>query len=312
MKRKTFFMISNFYKLNIHICLMEANANPIGIFQISHGMCEKKERYYEFMDYMCKNGYVCIINDHRGHGKSIKSKDDLGYFYENGDKGIVEDIYQISQMIKEKYKGLPLYLFGHSMGSLVVRAYIKKYSSFIDGLIVCGCPSYNKASKGGMVIIEGLMKIKDDHHRSNKLNDLVVGVFNEEWKDSNSTSSWLCSDEEVVKTFDEDEECGFVFTLNGFECLFKLMDAVYSKKDWNITNKELPILFISGEDDPCMISKEKLIESMNYLEFAGFEDVTYRVYHKLRHELINEKGKEIVYKDILKKVEEMKYKNRNN
>ena len=101
---------------------------PKCIVQIAHGMCEYKERYEEFMKFLCKNGCLCVINDHRGHGNSVKDENDLGYFYDESGDAIVEDLHQITNYVKDKYPNLPLYLLGHSMGSLIVRKYIKKYS----------------------------------------------------------------------------------------------------------------------------------------------------------------------------------------
>ena len=103
--------------------LMVKPDNPKGIVQFSHGMCEHKERYIDFMETLSQEGYICVIHDHRGHGKSVKSQDDLGYFNENGHEYIVEDLHQVTLWIKKQYPTLPLYLFGHSMRSLVVRCY---------------------------------------------------------------------------------------------------------------------------------------------------------------------------------------------
>ena len=98
-----------------------------GIVQISHGMAEHKERYIPFMEFLSQNGYVTVIHDHRGHGKSIKAKKDLGYFYEEKAEYIVEDLHQITNFIKNKYPNQKVILLGHSMGSMLVRKYIKKY-----------------------------------------------------------------------------------------------------------------------------------------------------------------------------------------
>ena len=78
-----------------------------GVLQISHGMCENKERYLPFMEYLAEQGYAAVIHDHRGHGKSVKRKEDLGYFYGGRDKGIVEDLHQITCWIKERFPGKP-------------------------------------------------------------------------------------------------------------------------------------------------------------------------------------------------------------
>ena len=103
--------------LKLDVTLFEPDGKINGIIQLSHGMVEHKEYYYDFMKYMCNNGYVCIINDHRGHGKSVKDKNDYGYFYEKNAEYVVEDLHQITKLIKEQYYNKPVVLFGHSMGS---------------------------------------------------------------------------------------------------------------------------------------------------------------------------------------------------
>lgn len=115
-------------------------------------MVEHQIYYYELMEMLCNKGYVCVINDHRGHDKSIKDEKDLGYFYEEKAEYIVEDMHQITLFVKDKYPNVPVYLFWHSMGSLIVRKYIKKYDKDIDKLIVCGSPSINPMSKPGHLI----------------------------------------------------------------------------------------------------------------------------------------------------------------
>ena len=109
-----------------------------GVVQFSHGMAEHKERYYPLMEYLAANGFASAINDHRGHGESVRAKEDRGYFYDDTSDFVVEDIHQITTELKKRFPGKPVYLFGHSMGSLIVRKYIKKYDDEISKLIVCG------------------------------------------------------------------------------------------------------------------------------------------------------------------------------
>ena len=116
--------------------------NLSGIRTGWHTACrEHKERYLPFLQEMADHGYLCIIHDHRGHGESVRQPEDLGYFYPDGGTAIVSDLYQVTRWIREQYPELPLYLFGHSMGSLVVRCYLKRYPDVPDGVFVCGSPS---------------------------------------------------------------------------------------------------------------------------------------------------------------------------
>lgn len=140
MKSKTLKLISEHDSLilSVMLCTPDTTENIQGILQFSHGMTEHKERYLNVMKYFTSKGYICIIHDHRGHGKSVKNRDDLGYFYEDGATGIVEDLRRVSEYVKDLYPDLPLYLIAHSMGTLVTRVYLKKYDYIPSGVFLCG------------------------------------------------------------------------------------------------------------------------------------------------------------------------------
>lgn len=270
---------------------------PKAVLQISHGMCEHKERYIPFMEYMAGQGYVCVIHDHRGHGRSVRSQEDLGYFYENGGEALVEDLYQITRTVKEEWKGLPYFLFGHSMGSMAVRCYAKKYDSAIDGLVICGCPARNFLAGLGQKFNKLAQRRKGEYSKSRLINYLFFGGFEKKFG-RREPHSWICSDQEVVRQYNEDPCCNFTFTLNGYDALLWLMKNTYSQKGWKMGNPALPVRFISGDNDPCMITKKKFLQAVTLMKNVGYQNVSYRLYGGMRHELLNEKGKEQVYEDV--------------
>jgi len=276
-------------KLDIEVYIPEGE--PKGIVQLSHGMVEDKKYYFDFMEFLTQNGYVSIINDHRGHGKSIKAKEDLGFFYEESSDYVVEDLHQITKYIKNRFPDHKVYLLGHSMGSLIVRKYIKKYDDEIDALIVCGSPSINKFSKAGLLAAKTVKLFKGERYRSKLLNTLALG--------SDYTNSWISNDKKYVEEFTKDEDCGFIFTTNGFINLTKLMIDTYSKKGWQLKNKELPIFFIAGEDDTVIKNLKLWHKSIDFIKNIGYENVTYKSYPNMKHAILKENNKEIVYNDIL-------------
>ncbi|MEG0593029.1 MAG: alpha/beta fold hydrolase [Coprobacillus sp.] len=290
-------IVSQFDKLPLDVIIMSC-AHPKGIVQISHGMCEHKERYLEFMEYLIQNQYVCIVHDHRGHGKSILKDDDLGYFYENGHIGIVEDLHQVSLFIKERYPSLPLYLFGHSMGSLVVRCYAQKYDDDIQGLIVCGSPSENPAAPMGLRLASWISKHKGHHHRSQFIQKISFESFNKKF-DTNTPNSWICSDKDIVDDYNKNPLCRYIFTANGFHSLFSLVLKTYSPKGWLLKHKELPIHFIAGSEDPCIINEKKFNQAVSFMKNVGYLNVTSFLFKGMRHEILNEKDKYKVYQHIL-------------
>ena len=274
------------------------SGSPKAIFQIAHGMSEHKERYLPLMEYMCAKGFACIIHDHRGHGASVRTKDDLGYLYENGASAIVSDLYEVSCFAKETFGDLPLFLFGHSMGSMIVRIYLKEHDDELAALLVCGSPSYNRAAGFGKWLARLIGAIRGTHHRSFLLQLLSFGSFSRRFIHEGSPNAWISSTNANVSEYDVDPLSGFMFTANGFEQLYSLMLEAYSKKGWRVKNPALPILFLSGADDPCLINHKKFKQAVNFLKERGYANTSSKLYPGKRHEILNEDIREQVMDDI--------------
>lgn len=269
-----------------------------GIVQFSHGMCEHKERYIPFMEFLCKNGYICVINDHRGHGESIIDKEDLGYFYSGGAEAITDDLLCVNEMIRARYPDAPIFLFGHSMGSLAVRSFVKRYDKFIDALIVCGSPSKNPAAGAGRFLTRLIATFKGERHRPSIIQKIAFESFNKRFE-AEGTNAWLSTDKAIVEEYNNDPLCTYQFTANGFIGLFDLMIDTYSDKGWLVLKPELPIHFIAGEDDPCISSIKDFNDAVGHMKSIGYTNITSRTYEGMRHEILNETRKETVWNDIL-------------
>ncbi len=146
MKKK--FMISSHdkkLKLSVYLEGPDSENEIKAVIQFSHGMSEHKERYLDFIHFLSRNGYLCVIHDHRGHGDSVKSKRDYGYFYDETGTEIVKDLHKVTRWIKSRYPDKDIYMFAHSMGTLAARIYLQTYDNEIRKLVLCGPPCYNKA-----------------------------------------------------------------------------------------------------------------------------------------------------------------------
>ena len=221
-------------------------------------------------------------------------KEDLGYFYTDNIDYIINDLYDVTKYIKKKYKNKKIYLFSHSMGTLVARGYIQKYDNEIEKLILCGPPTKNELTKFAIK----LSKLSNHTNKPNKLlNKLTFSNYS---KDKSIDNSWLSKNIDNVNNYNEDELCGFIFTSNGFTNLYKLMDNAFQKENYKMQNKSLPIFLIAGSDDPVIQNENKFLELVDFLKELGYKNVTSKLYKDLKHEILNENEKEIIYKDILK------------
>lgn len=275
-----------------------AACNVKGAVQLVHGMCEYKERYEPFAKFLTDHGFAVFASDHRGHGNSVKSAEDLGYFGDKKGEAIVDDTALVTDEIKRLYPDLPLILFGHSMGSLVVRAYLKKYEEKIDKLIVCGSPSKNALAGAGLALNKAISLFKGARHRSALMARLSTGDGDDNFP-GEGKNAWLTRDRAIVDKYNADGKCNFIFTCNGFSNLLHLVKNVYKKSNYPVKRPDLPVFFIAGADDPVIINKEKWLAAQDFLKKAGYKNVSGKLYEGMRHEILNEHGKEEVYNDVL-------------
>ena len=274
---------------------------PKAIFQIVHGMAEHGERYEEFANFLCQKGFAVLVDDHVGHGKSIKSEAELGYFGESGGwNAFVEDERALTELIAKEYPGLPIVFFGHSMGSFIAREYIRRYGKDerIKAAIFCGTSGKNPASSVAITLAGTIAKAKGSKHKSKFIDKLAFGTYNKKIPDAKTPFDWLSTDTEHVEKYIADDKCGFLFTASGYKDLFTILTKV-SGKDWyNDVYKNIPILLTAGEDDPVGQYGEGVKQVYNDLKLAGKKDVTLKLYPGMRHEILNEVDRATVYEDI--------------
>lgn len=290
---------SQFDSVPLSIMITEPDATPKAVVQIVHGMCEYKERYIPFINYLVANGYAVIIHDHRGHGASVYSQEDLGYFYSEGYEAMIADARRVGEIMQLRHPGVPFFLFGHSMGSMVVRSYVKVDDSMVDALVVCGSPSFNASAGIGKRLAQSAARKHGDKSRPVRIQQLSFNSFNKKFHHENLQNAWVCSDTSVVIAYNADPLCNYQFTANGFYNLFSLMQFTYNTDGWQMSNPQMPILFISGADDPCADGERKFRKAQQYMTKAGYINVSGKMYPGMRHEILNEREKEIVWQDVL-------------
>ena len=284
----------------------EDPADIKGIVQMVHGKNEHKGRYAAFMRFLAANGYLTIINDHRGHGESIIDTDDRGYFYQGGTKALVEDIHEITLDVKEyamKKTGrsnLPLTMLGHSMGSLAARCYIREYDYELSKLCLTGSPSRSDMIKQGIRVLKVLKAIEGKRSRSPLAKKLIMGSnYERRFRKERLRNAWTNSEREAVIEHNNDPMCRFNFTLSGYEEMLKMAMLAYTG-DYTPQNPDMPVRFFSGEDDPCALSRQKFVEAMSLMKKIGYTDVRCVLYKGMRHDILHEKDKLRVYNNILR------------
>lgn len=277
---------------------------PWAVLQISHGMAEHILRYDELATYLNTLGIAVIGHDHLGHGKSIQQQPQ-GYFHDDKTTfGLIKDLYQVTGWGKNRYPDLPLFILGHSMGSFVLRNYIFDHGSEIDGAILMGTgqqPIW--LTQIGRQTAGFLSHFQGETHHSKLIDRIAFGNMNRKISNRRTDKDWLSSVPEEVDAYLGDHNCGFLFTLNGYRELFSMIIQSQDSEKMKHVPKELPLLFLSGKDDPVGDFGKGVMKAAQAYQKAGSTKVTVKLYENARHEIVNERQKQIVFRDICKWME---------
>jgi alpha-beta hydrolase superfamily lysophospholipase len=278
---------------NIRAQLYEVS-NSIGNIVIAHGMMEHIERYDEFAKYLNKQSFNVILFDQLGHGSSANEK--LGHWDKGAFDMSIKNYSLVINHIKRMYKENKTYLFAHSMGSFIAQEFIVDHSSEIDGLILSGSNGPLFSVKLGALVSK---LFKFDNKSNPFLNDLMFKPYTTIFKPKRTDFDWLTSVESEVDKYIKDPYCGFICTTGFFKEFITSISKLNQKDKLSKLNKELPILLISGNDDPVGgMSKGITKLSTLYLN-NGLKSVNLLLYPNARHELLNEFCRNKVMDDVV-------------
>lgn len=296
MKKSTVKIPSTDGKNMLNVVLWETEGQPKAVLQLVHGMAEYIERYEPFAEYLTENGYSVIGHDHLGHGKTAKSEMDLGYFAsENGDKIIIDDMFEVTKFTKQRWSNVPNYILGHSMGSFCVRQYLTQHSNDVSGAIIMGTGWIPEPVAGfGKTLATIICKKHGDRYISKTLVKMSIGNNNKPFEPARTPVDWLSREMTNVDKYVADPYCGFDFTAGAYKDFFAVLEKIAKNKELLGIKKSLPVLVVSGENDPVggKTACEKLVEQY-YAN--GMLNVTIKLFKYDRHEILNEIDKRFVF-----------------
>lgn len=298
---KDFYFNSSTGKNKIHARMCVPDAEPRAIVQIIHGIAEYIGRYDKFMSFLADNGIIAVGTDHLGHGKSIESEEQTGFFaYDNGWDYVVRDEEVLRLAMHENYPELPIIVFGHSMGSFMTRTLLIRYPDAFNAAIISGTGNQGAALVNGGLFMGNLVTgLRGAHHYSKFLNNLAFGSYNKIYDNPKTEYDWLSRDEANVQKYIDDPLCGFIPSCSLFRDMMTGVKFITSKKNLTAMNKDMPVYFMSGDMDPVGECGKGVQKAYNNFLEAGMKDVSIKLYPGGRHEMLNEINKDEVYADIL-------------
>ena len=271
--------------------------NAAGVVQIVHGMEEHKERYYDFALFLAENGLHVVVSDLRSHGEDARVLSHIAD--RRGDRLLIRDQQQIADWITGRFPGLPLMLFGHSMGSIISRVLLQTDSKRYSRAALSGYVSPNPASPVAVALGKTVRLAKGSRAHSKLLDSLALGPYGNSIPDRKTDLDWLSYNEENVRKYIADPLCGAEFTVGSYCALFTLLNRMQQFRMCRDVNAELPVLLISGKDDPCTGGEKGRGRSRSLMEKYGFRNISVITYDHMRHEILNESAHEKVYRDLL-------------
>ncbi len=278
-------------------CIPEGEVRAI--VQLSHGMVEFIDRYKPLAEDLAGRGILVTGHDHLGHGGSIRTKDDYGYFAQpDGNRAVLDDLHAMTTLTKQLYPGVPYFLLGHSMGSFYARQYLCEYGAELDGAILMGTGYQPKALVTlARTVCRVLAVFFGWQHRSKLVRDLSFLGYNK-GLEGRTPHDWLNRDPAEVDKYRADERCMFTFTLNAYYSMFTGILRLYDPDFLNRMPKDLPLLFLAGDADPVGEQSKGVQRAIDSLKAVGVQNITQKFYPGARHELLVELNRQEVFADI--------------
>ncbi len=299
MEREEFYFLSSDKHTQVHGYCWKPEGEATAVLQISHGMMEHIGRYDRFASWMTDRGIAVIGHDHLGHGMT-GNKEDLSFFAEKkGAVCLVQDLFRVTEIMEMRYPDIPHIMLGHSMGSFLARRYVTVHGERLDGLILMGTggqPLWMACAGKLAALVVGV--VKGMRHQSYLMEELVLGSYNRRFQPNRTTNDWLSRDEEQVDKFLADPYCNIPFSCQAYVDFFNILIDLGLHRQFRFIPKKLPTLLISGNEDPVGDFGKGVARVYKQLLSVGMEKVSIKLYPKARHELLNEKNWEEVYKDL--------------
>lgn len=261
---------------------------PKAILQITHGMTEHIGRYESFAQAMTAQGIAVAGYDLRGHGKN-PSTPNVASFGEDGWEASLQDVRLFFDFLAARFLGIPHHMIGFSLGSFLLREYLGKWPDGVSSAIIMGTGNQPEFVLSIMMaIVKGQIKKRGFDNTTDLVRQLSFGAYNQKFKPNRTVSDWLCADEKQLDDYISDPLCRKDISSGLFWQLLGAMKRTGGKDACSIWNKDMPVLLISGKNDPVGDLGKGVQSVKKQLDNAGMKHVSMHLLPGARHILLNE------------------------
>ena len=218
----------------------------------------------------------------------------------DGWRHVVDDMEELRRRTAKAFPGKPYFLFGHSMGSFLSRTHLIRYPGTLTGCVLCGTGHQSAAViAGGKLVADHEIKRLGRKAYSVRADDLAFGSYNKAFAPVRTRFDWISASEANVDAYIADPLCGGDTTLGLFRDMLDGLGCITKQSNIDKMDKSLPVFFIAGDQDPVGSMGKGVEKACGCFKKAGLKDVSLKLYHGLRHEILNEASRQYVYKDVL-------------
>ncbi|GHE90586.1 hydrolase [Streptomyces longispororuber] len=289
------------------------DGRPRAVVQIVHGAAEHALRYERFARHLAAHGYGVVASDHRGHGATAPGTGGYGVAEpaDGGGRGgtdawraMVDDLKAVGDQVRALHPGVPVVLFGHSLGSMLARDYAQEYADGLAGLVLSGtfrslpgAETESALARLGREVAEGGRAAP-----SSFVTELFAS-FNDGHR-HRTGFEWLSRDEAEVDAYVADERCGFPFSAGLSLDWVRGVRKINDPRALARVPADLPVHVAVGTQDPCHQGMTLVYELLEDLRYAGVRDLTWTAYDGARHEILNETNRDEVQRDLTRWLDE--------
>ncbi|WFR94061.1 alpha/beta fold hydrolase [Rhizobium tumorigenes] len=267
-----------------------ASGTPRGILLVLHGLAEHSGRYGRFAEAMADNGYHVYAHDHRGHGRTKAPDAPLGQFARrDGVACVIADVMAMRSLASAAHPGLPVVLFGHSMGGLISLSAAIAHPADFDAVAVWNSNFHpGLAGRAGQLILGIERMLKGSDVPSALLPRLTFGAWGQSIPDHRTLFDWLSTDPAEVDAYIADPLSGFDACVSLWRDLLAMSFAAPKRRHLARLRPTLPIHLVAGAQDPATDYGEAVTWLANRLKGFGFSNITTEIYSEMRHETLHE------------------------
>ena len=286
----------------LHVTQWTPLTRPLrGVVLLSHGVAEYGQRYAPFAQFLCGKGFAVLAHDHLGHGQSVRDGGTPLYFgARHGWQYVTDDLAALQRTAARAFPQVPCFLFGHSMGSFIARTYLIRYPGALRGAILCGTGQPAPAVvSAGRLFVDREIRLLGPKAYSPQADALAFGAYNRAFAPNRTKFDWISANEDNVDAYIADPLCGGDTTLGLFRDMLDGLSYITRQSNMDKMDADLPVFFIAGDQDPVGDMGKGVRKAHDCFKKAGIRDLSIKLYHGLRHEILNEASRQYVYRDVL-------------